>query len=57
MVSTSKVYGFAAYSVFLLTILAGEVSVWRWRGIRDGELRPITAEINELRHNGENTST
>lgn len=41
-------WGVVAYLLFFVIILTGEISIWRWRSIRETELRPITAELNQL---------
>lgn len=53
-VTQSSVFGIGAYIVLFMTITVGELTIWRWRSIRDRQLRPIIAELYELiRNNSE----
>ncbi len=38
-----------AYGVFILLIIISEVIIAHWRNVRDHKLRPVTAELNEIR--------
>lgn len=50
--------GFGAYMIFVLTLIISEFTIWRWRTIRDNQIRPIKAELYELtRENNKETDT
>jgi len=38
-----------AYAIFILLILVSEAILAHWRNVRDHKLRPLTAELNEIR--------
>lgn len=47
-ISKATILGFEAYILFLVTLIISEFTISRWRSIRDAELRPVIAELNEL---------
>ncbi|MHC4648762.1 MAG: hypothetical protein ACYTBJ_25170 [Planctomycetota bacterium] len=44
----SDIVGFASYAIFVLILATIEITIWRWRIVRDLAIRPIKAELNEL---------
>lgn len=40
--------GFGSYAIFFVILIISQVIIWHWRIVHDAELRPITAELNEL---------
>jgi len=44
----SLIAGFASYIIFLVILVVIQVTIWRWRIVRDVGIRPIRAELNEL---------
>lgn len=48
--------GLASYLVFILTIVASEAVIASWRMARDYALRPLSADIQELKRNEEDCS-
>jgi len=40
--------GIGAYFIFFFTILVSEIVIYRWRNIRDNELKPLVVELGEL---------
>jgi membrane protein implicated in regulation of membrane protease activity len=46
--TASNILGFASYTTFVLILVGGQITVWRWRLERDVRIRPIRAELNEL---------
>lgn len=56
-VSGYDIVGFASYIIFILLLIVIEVTIWRWRTVRDVGIRPIRAELNELTRIGEEQGT
>ncbi|MFZ0033601.1 MAG: hypothetical protein WAK60_01260 [Sedimentisphaerales bacterium] len=46
----TRLFGLGAYMMFIVLLIASELTIWRWRSIRDNHIRPIKAEIYELAH-------
>ena len=49
--------GFASYAIFLLILVFIQITIWRWRIVRDVGIRPIKAELNEFTRLGEDRGT
>jgi hypothetical protein len=47
-VGDMKFIGFCSYVAFIFTLVVSQIMIWRWRIIRDIQLRPVKAELNEL---------